>query len=124
MTAIHIQEIASIVQTGRVLTDESDRFSYSFDGSFGTYLPDIVIQTKSVEELAELVKYANREKIPVYPRGQATSLSGGPLPVKGGMVIDLSVMDDLLEIDEEDLVAVVSPGVLTAHIHKAAEAKG
>jgi glycolate oxidase len=124
MTSAHIEEIKTIVKTGKVLTDESDRFSYSFDGSFGTFLPDAVIQTKSVEELAALVKFANREKIPVYPRGQATCLSGGPLPVKGGMVFDLSVMDDVLEIDEEDLVAVVSPGVLTANIHKAAEQKG
>ena len=124
MTESQINEIRQIVKTGRVLTEESDRFSYSFDASFGTYLPDAVIQTKEVAELAELVKYANREKIPVYPRGQSTSLSGGPLPVKGGMVIDLSVMDDLLVIDEEDLVAIVSPGVLTANIHKAAEEKG
>ena len=124
MTEGQIRDIQAIVKTGRVLTEESDRYSYAFDASFGTYLPDVVIQTKSVEELAELVKLANREKIPVYPRGQATSLSGGPLPVNGGMVLDLSVMNDLLQIDEEDLVAIVSPGVLTAEIHKAAEAKG
>jgi len=119
-----LNEIRHIVKTGRVLTSESDRFSYSYDASFGTYLPDVVIQTKDVQELAALVKLANRERIPVYPRGHATSLSGGPLPVKGGMVIDLSVMNDVLEIDAEDLVAIVSPGVLTADIHKAAEAVG
>ncbi|OJF18155.1 MAG: glycolate oxidase subunit GlcD [Bacillaceae bacterium G1] len=119
-----MNEIRHIVKTGRVLTSESDRFSYSYDASFGTYLPDVVIQTKDVQELAALVKLANRERIPVYPRGHATSLSGGPLPVKGGMVIDLSVMNDVLEIDAEDLVAIVSPGVLTADIHKAAEAVG
>ncbi len=124
MTVHHIEEISAIVKTGRILTNESDRFSYSFDASFGTYLPDVVIQTKNVEELAELVKFANREKVPVYPRGQATCLSGGPLPVKGGMVFDLSIMDDVLEINEEDLIAIVSPGVLTSDIHKAAEQKG
>lgn len=124
MNQTQIEKIKSIVKSGRVLTDESDRYSYSFDSSFGTYLPDAVIQTKSVEELSEIVKYANVEKIPIYPRGQSTCLSGGPLPVKGGVVIDLSVMDDLLEIDEEDLVAVVSPGVVTARIHEAAEEKG
>lgn len=69
------------------------------------------------------MKFANCEKIPVCPRGQATSLSGGPLPVKGGIVIDLSIMNDLLEIHEEDLIAIVSPGVLTSDIHKAAEQK-
>jgi glycolate oxidase len=124
ITNDHIAELKEIVQTGRVLIDESDRYSYSFDASFGTYLPDAVVQTKSVEELAKIVKLANREAIPIYPRGQSTSLSGGPLPIQGGVVLDLSVMDDVLEIYEEDLVAVVSVGVLTAAIHKAADEKG
>ncbi|AZV41953.1 FAD-binding oxidoreductase [Peribacillus asahii] len=124
LTSNQIMEINHIVQIGRVLLDEHDRYSYSFDASFGTYLPDAVVQTKHVEELAELVKFANQEGIPIYPRGQSTSLSGGPLPVQGGIVIDLSVMNDILDIDEEDLVAVVSPGVLTSAIHKAAEEKG
>ncbi|MBP1933902.1 FAD-binding oxidoreductase [Ammoniphilus resinae] len=119
-----IEDIKKIVKTGRVLTEESDRYSYSFDASFGTHLPDVVIQTQEVQELAELVRYANEYKIPVYPRGQSTSLSGGPLPVKGGMVFDLSVMDNILEVDDEDLVAIVSPGVLTSAIHAAAEKKG
>ncbi|MCF6092658.1 FAD-binding protein [Microaerobacter geothermalis] len=108
----------------RVLTDLADLMSYSFDASFGTYIPDVVIQPKSTKEVADLVKLANQEKIPVYPRGQSTSLSGGPLPVKGGMVLDLSKMNEKLIIDEEDLVAIVSPGVLTSEIHKAAENKG
>lgn len=124
MNSEQIQVIKNIVASGRVFTDEQDRYSYSFDASFGTYLPDVVVQTKSVQEVAEIVKYANTAKIPVYPRGQSTSLSGGPLPVQGGIVLDMSVMNDVLEIDEEDLVAVVSPGVLTADIHKAAEKKG
>ncbi|RID81401.1 FAD-binding protein [Peribacillus asahii] len=124
LTANQIMEINRIIQIGRLLLDEHDRYSYSFDASFGTYLPDAVVQTKHVEELAKLVKFANQEGIPIYPRGQSTSLSGGPLPVQGGIVIDLSVMNDILDIDEEDLVAVVSPGVLTSAIHKAAEEKG
>ncbi|WP_240675920.1 FAD-binding oxidoreductase [Ammoniphilus sp. CFH 90114] len=120
----HIDDIKKIINRGHVLTELHDRYSYSFDGSFGTYLPDAVVQSKHVEEIAELVKYANREWIPIIPRGQSTSLSGGPLPVKGGVVVDLSVMNDVLQIDEEDLVAVVSTGVLTSEIHKAALEKG
>lgn len=120
----HIQEIKGIILKGRVLTEASDLYSYSFDGSFGTYVPDVVVQARDVQEIAELVKFANREIIPITPRGQSTSLSGGPLPVKGGIVLDMSTMNDLLEIDTEDLVAVVSPGVLTASIHKAAEKFG
>lgn len=125
LTVHQITEIKGLIgDAKRVLTDESDLFSYSFDASFGTYLPDIVVQPKSAEEVAKIMKLANRDLIPVYPRGQSTSLSGGPLPVKGGIVLDMSRWSEKLEIDIEDLVAVVSPGVLTADIHKAAEKRG
>jgi glycolate oxidase len=120
MTPDHIAELKSLVRTGKVLTDESDRFSYSYDGSFGTYLPDAVVQARSAEEVSNIMKLANREKIPVYPRGQSTSLSGGPLPVKGGIVLDCSQWNTKLEVYPDDLIAVVSPGVLTAKINEAA----
>ncbi|AZU62341.1 FAD-binding oxidoreductase [Neobacillus mesonae] len=120
----NIKEINEIITIGRVLTDPSDLFSYSFDASFGTYIPEVVVQAKDVHEIAELVKFANRALIPITPRGQATSLSGGPLPVNGGIVLDMSTMNELIEIDTEDLTAVVSPGVLTSKIHQAAEKVG
>lgn len=104
----------------RILTDKVDLYSYSFDASFGVHVPDIVIQPKSAVEVSEVMKLANERGIPVYPRGQGTSLSGGPLPVNGGIVLDLSKWDGLLEVDPEDMVAVVSPGVLTADINDAA----
>ncbi|RKQ35813.1 FAD-binding oxidoreductase [Oceanobacillus halophilus] len=117
-----VQKIIS--DSKRVLTEKVDLYSYSFDASFGKYLPDLVVQPKSVQEVAELMKLANRYEIPIYPRGQGTSLSGGPLPVKGGIVLDLSQWDTKLDIDAEDMVAVVSPGVLTADINHAAMEKG
>lgn len=120
-----IEEIRRIItDPKRVLTEEHDLFSYSFDGSFGTFLPDVVVQPKSTQEVAALMKLANRDKIPVTPRGQSTCLSGGPLPVKGGIVMDLSKMNEKLEIYPDDLIAVVSPGVLTSEIHNAAEKYG
>ncbi len=104
----------------RILTDKADLYSYSYDASFGVHLPDIVVQPKSAEEVADIMKLANEYKIPVYPRGKATSLSGGPLPVHGGIVLDLSTWNEKLEVDPEDMVAVVSPGVITADINDAA----
>ncbi|WML50794.1 FAD-linked oxidase C-terminal domain-containing protein [Neobacillus sp. PS3-12] len=120
----HIQEIKKIITKGRVLSEPSDLYSYSFDGSFGTFVPEVVVQAKDVQEIAALVKFANRELIPITPRGQATCLSGGPLPVKGGIILDMTAMNEQLEINAEDLVAIVSPGVLTANIHKEAEKHG
>ncbi|QHS23345.1 FAD-binding protein [Virgibacillus sp. MSP4-1] len=118
----YIREL--IPENHRVLTDQADLYSYSFDASFGMHVPELVVQPKHTDEVAAIMKLANQYHIPIYPRGQGTSLSGGPLPVKGGVVLDLSKWDSKLEIDAEDMVAVVSPGVLTADIHAAAMESG
>jgi len=118
-------ELRAIVADHRhLLSSPADRHSYSYDASYGTFLPDLVVQPVSAAEIAGIMKWANRHRIPVYPRGQASNLSGGSLPVYGGVVLDLTRMNDKLEIVPEDLIAVVSPGVLTAHIHRAAAAYG
>jgi glycolate oxidase len=119
-----ITEIEKIIPRDRVFLDLSERYSYSFDASFGQFLPDIVIQPSNAEEISQLVKLANKYSIPVYPRGSATSLSGGPLPVNGGMVLDMSRLNNKLIIDRENLIAIVSPGVITGDIHKKAEEVG
>ncbi|WP_042351041.1 FAD-binding oxidoreductase [Bacillus massiliigorillae] len=119
-----IMKIENIVSKERVFLDLSERYSYSYDASFGQYLPDVVVQPNNVKEISELVKLANEYRIPVYPRGAGTSLSGGPLPVKGGMVLDLSQMNHKLIIDKENMLAIVSPGVITGMIHKKAEEVG
>ncbi|MCA1040506.1 FAD-binding protein [Bacillus infantis] len=101
----------------RVLEEEADLFSFSYDASFGTYRPDLVLQPVTAEETAGIVRLANEFQIPLYPRGRGTSLSGGPLAVRGGIVLDFSLWNDKLEIFPDDMVAVVSPGVLTARIN-------
>ncbi|MBE3551460.1 MAG: FAD-binding protein [Kyrpidia tusciae] len=122
--AVPIEELRGILGPGRVLTSEADRLSYAYDASFGVYVPDCVVQPKSTEEVQAVVRAAARERIPLYPRGSGSCLSGGPLPVYGGIVVDLSKMDGKLEIYPDDLVAVVSPGVRTLDLQKAAERHG
>jgi len=119
-----LRELSKIFAQDQLLTNLSDLHSYSYDASFGTYLPNAVVQVKNVDEVSAVLKLANRYRVPVYPRGQGTSLSGGPLPVKGGIVMDLSQWKQKLEIYPDDLVAIVSPGVLTSEINKAAEKYG
>lgn len=119
-----LEEIRKIIPQERMFLDLQDRYSYSYDASFGEYLPDIVIQPENAEEISKLLKLANLYLIPVYPRGSATSLSGGSLPVKGGMVIDMSQMNKKLIIDRENLIAISSAGVITADIHKKTEEVG
>ncbi|PJN91728.1 FAD-binding oxidoreductase [Bacillus sp. mrc49] len=116
--------LSQIIPRNRMFLDLAERYCYSYDASFGEYLPEIVIQPKNAKEISELVKMANLHKIPVYPRGSGTSLSGGPLPVKGGMVLDLTLLRDKLFIDRENMLAIVSPGVITATIHQKADEAG
>jgi glycolate oxidase len=120
-----VQRVRGIIaDEKRILTEKQDLVGYSYDASFGVFLPELVIQPKSTQEVAAIVRLAYEETIPVYPRGQSTSLSGGPLPVEGGIVLDLSRMNQKLEVIPDDLIAIVSPGVLTADIHAAAEKVG
>jgi glycolate oxidase len=119
-----LDKLHTIVLPNRILTKKSERYSYSFDASFGEYLPDIVIQPQSSKEIQEIIKLSNEHKLPVYPRGSATSLSGGPLPVHGGIVLDMSQYPKQLVIDKENLLAIVTPSVITSEIHQAAEQQG
>jgi glycolate oxidase len=119
-----LEEIRSFIPEKRIFMKLEDLFSYSYDASFGEYLPELAVQPKSAEEISEIVKLANSYETPLYPRGSATSLSGGPLPVEGGIVLDMSQMNSKLFIDRENLLAIASPGVITSDIHKAAEDVG
>jgi glycolate oxidase len=109
--------IVAIGDPLRVLTEVHDLFSYSFDASFGVYKPDFICQPMATEEVVEVIKLAAQYEIPVTARGTGTSLSGGPLATKGGIVLDFSLWNTKLEIDPDNLIAVVSPGVITAKIN-------
>ncbi|CDQ20789.1 putative FAD-linked oxidoreductase [Halobacillus karajensis] len=108
----------------QIMTGIADRYSYSFDASFGEHLPDAAIQAKSKQEVVHIVKVANQFNIPIYPRGQGTCLSGGPLPVCGGIVLDLSQWPEQIDMNADDLTVQVSPSVLTARINEEAEKHG
>ncbi len=119
-----IEELKSFIPEEQIKTTLADRHSYSYDGSFGEYLPDAVVQVKQKEEVAAVLKLANMYHIPVNPRGQATCLSGGPLPVHGGISLDLSQWPQHVEVFPDDLIAVTSPSTRTGKINEAAEAYG
>ncbi|MFZ0447687.1 MAG: FAD-linked oxidase C-terminal domain-containing protein [Desulfatiglandaceae bacterium] len=121
-------------KTRRALTDivgeenytESliDMVSYSYDASEHSHRPSCGIWPRSAEQVAEILKLANREKVPVIPRGAGTGLSGMAVPVRGGIVLDLSRMNRIVKISIEDRLAVVQPGVVYADLEKVLAAKG
>ena len=63
-----VDELRKVVDPVRILTNTSDLYSYSYDASFGTYLPDVVVQVETAIEVSNVLKLANRERLPVYPR--------------------------------------------------------
>ena len=105
---------------GKRYTDSLiDLVSYSYDASEHHYRPDCAVWAESVEEVSQILKLANREKIPVVPRGAGTGLSGMAVPIKGGIVLDLNHMNQILEISIEDRLAIVQPGVVYADLDRA-----
>jgi len=118
------ERLAKIFPPERVLTSLADRHAYSYDASFGEFLPDVIVQPQNAGQIREVVRLANELRIPVYPRGSASSLSGGPLPVFGGIVVDMSAYPKRLTIDRENMLAIATASVITADIHREAEAAG
>jgi len=103
---------------------QEDRVCYSFDGTARTCLPDAVVFPGSALEISDILALANDKKIPVIPRGAGSGMTGGSLPVHGGIVLVLSRLNRILQIDGDNLIAHVEPGVVTGRFHRSVEAKG
>lgn len=109
----------------RALFGEENVLPYAKDESdLGIYLPDAVALVDSVEELQEILKLAEKDKIFVTPRGLGSGKTGGALALKGGIVLSTERLNHIKEVDEESLFAVVEPGVVTAELHRQVEEKG
>lgn len=120
-----IDALKKIVGDEHVLTSVEDLHCYSYDATPGfSHMPDVVVKPATTEEVAKVLALANTGKIPVYTRGSGTNLSAGTVPTKGGIVLLMTRMDKLIEIDTENLVAVAEPGLIVSDLNKAVEAYG
>jgi glycolate oxidase len=96
-----------------VFADIEDRICYAYDGTKEKVTPDVVVKPVSTNQVVETLKIANEYLIPVCPRGAGTGLSGGAIPLYGGIVLDLMKMNKIIEVLPGDLMATVEPGVIT-----------
>lgn len=127
MTESLIKEFERIVgEKGLIYGDREALENYSRDesGKFYSSLPDVVIKPSSSEQISRILKIANKERIPVTPRGAGSGLSGGCIPIYGGIVLSLERMNRLIEIDKTNMVAVVEPGMITNELCKIVEREG
>ncbi len=112
-----IEVLRGICSEQRVHIKEDIHEDFSHDELSGTYhSPEAVIDILKAEEVSEIMIYANTQRIPVTPRGQGTGLVGGAVPICGGIVLNMSKMDRILELDEQNLTLTVEPGVLLMDI--------
>jgi glycolate oxidase len=109
-----VSAIKAIVGDNFVVTDHAGLEKYSHDETEDlTYYPEVAVKPKSPEEISALMKLCNQQMIPVTVRGAGTGLSGGALPVMGGLLISMERFNHILNIDEDNLQATVEPGVIT-----------
>jgi len=97
---------------------------YAYDTTADFHYPDAVIFPKNSEEVAAVLKLANQFEFSVTPRGAGSGMTGGSLPVKGGVVMSMTRFNQILDIDSDNLIAVAEPGVVTGDFQKAVELRG
>ncbi len=113
------EEIARIVGAENVFCDPIECLCYSRDMSVHEGIPDAVVLPRSTEQVSRILKLASREGTPVTPRGAGTSVTGAVLPVRGGLVLDMHLMNRILEVNRPDFYARVEPGVVCAQLNVA-----
>ncbi len=114
-----IKKLQAIVGDKYVTTAREDLMCYSYDSTGMEYMPTGVAFPGSAAEISSIMELANQELFPVIPRGAGTGMTGGSLAVKGGLVLVMSRLNKILEIDVENQVAVVEPGVITGQFQAA-----
>ncbi|MFO7714953.1 FAD-binding oxidoreductase [Desulfosarcina sp.] len=109
-----LQQMERIVGRPHFSARREDLVCYGYDATAVLYIPDAVVFPASSQQVSQIMALANAFRIPVIPRGGGSGMTGGALAVRGGVVIVFSRMNRILEVDQENLVARVQPGVITA----------
>ena len=128
VTPAIVVELQSIVGEKYVIYGDLERLEpYAHDEVTDpalAHMPEVVVKPESAEEIAAIMRLANRELIPVTPRGAGSGLSGGAVPMYGGILLSVDRMNRILEIDRDNLVIVVEPGVVTNVINELVKEDG
>ena len=122
---IHLDYISSIVGDENIKTDKAHMIAFCYDATRSRFEPDAVVFPRDEEEISKILKYCNEHKIVIVPRGAGSGFTGGALPSNGGIILSLERhMNKILEIDMQNMVGVVQPGVINMQFQKAVEELG
>lgn len=114
-----IKELTGIVGRDNILSSRKDLLAYSYDSTSRQEMPEVIVFPQSTAEVSGVIKAAHRDKIPVIARGAGTNLSGGTIPDRGGVILEFSRMNRILDIDTANHRVVVQPGVINLDLQNA-----
>ena len=121
----HIEAFSNIVTPENIKSEKAHLIAYSYDATRTKFQPDAVIFPRNEDDISQVLKYCNTHKIVIVPRGYGSGFTGGALPANGGIVLSLDRhMDQLLEIDMENMLGIVQPGLVNLDFQKAVEQVG
>ena len=103
---------------------KEDLVCYGYDATALNFLPDAIVFPEKTSQVASILRLADRDNFNVIPRGSGSGMTGGSLPINGGVVVIMTRFNRILKIDTDNLVAYVEPGVITGHFHRAVEKEG
>lgn len=125
VTQTDLDNLAAITGRERILWHDEINEEYSHDElSAGQYYPDLVVKATSTEEVSKILSYASKNNIPVTPRGAGTGLVGAAVAIENGIMLDTTLMNHFLELDEQNLTLTVEPGVLLMELADYVEQRG
>ncbi|MEA3491538.1 MAG: FAD-linked oxidase C-terminal domain-containing protein [Campylobacterota bacterium] len=121
----HLQAFEEIVGAENLYSDKAHLIAYSYDATRTHFEPDAVIFPRHEEDVSKILQYCNQNHIIITPRGAGSGFTGGALPANGGIILAMEKhMNKILEIDFQNMVAVVEPGVINMDLQKAVEEVG
>ena len=112
-------QIKEIVGEGDFSTKIADLYVYGFDASIHHRNPEVIVRPKSTDQVSRILRLANKNKVPVLARGGGTGLCGSAVPLEGGIVMDMTRMNEIKEIRVGDLYCIVGPGVIYDKLNEA-----
>ncbi|TET59700.1 MAG: FAD-binding oxidoreductase, partial [Promethearchaeota archaeon] len=114
-------ELKEILGNQNVSTEPIDIFAYTKDSTLIAFnwtlqgkiagLPDIITWPETVDQISEILKYANKEKIPVIPYAEGSGVVGGAIALRGGIILDMKKFNKILEINDKDLTVTAQTGI-------------
>lgn len=119
-----IYALKELLGKSRVLSETEELLCYSYDATVMEFMPDVVVFPLNSDELSKIVKLCLKYSVPIVGRGSGSGFSGGSLPFKGGVVVSFTRMNHILELDEENMLVTVEPGVINADLKSYLDDRG